>query len=70
MKHVINKDDGVIVITGGASGIGLALTHYLLKSGWKVLALDVREKCIEYLRTELQNSHPEMLRLETANVTD
>lgn len=36
----------VAVVTGGARGIGLAITEHLLDAGWDVLVVDVNEKAI------------------------
>ena len=39
----MNKMHGSVVVTGAASGIGLAVVDLLLDSGYKVLALDIFE---------------------------
>jgi NAD(P)-dependent dehydrogenase (short-subunit alcohol dehydrogenase family) len=43
----------VALITGGASGIGLATAKMLLKSGWRVAIVDRDEKTLEPARKEL-----------------
>jgi len=45
--------DAVAVITGGASGIGLALAHYWTGQGGKVVLADVSEKGLEEARAQL-----------------
>jgi NAD(P)-dependent dehydrogenase (short-subunit alcohol dehydrogenase family) len=45
--------DRVALITGGASGIGLATARLLLKSGWRVAIVDRDEAALEPARTEL-----------------
>ena len=50
MKHEQNED--VTLVTGGASGIGLALTEGLLESGHRVLVADVSEENLEALRSK------------------
>lgn len=34
-------DRGVVVITGGGSGIGLAIADTLIRDGWKLLIADL-----------------------------
>lgn len=46
----------VVVITGGASGIGLALSEIYLQSGFQVLVLDKNQKAL----SDLQHKHPEI----------
>ncbi len=66
-----NEDqDGVVVVTGGASGIGLALAQGLLDQGRRVLALDVQPERIEAAQSSLRTTSPGQLRLETLDVTD
>jgi NAD(P)-dependent dehydrogenase (short-subunit alcohol dehydrogenase family) len=48
--------DRVALITGGASGIGLATAKLLLKSGWKVAVIDRDESTLEPARKELGGS--------------
>jgi NAD(P)-dependent dehydrogenase (short-subunit alcohol dehydrogenase family) len=43
----------VALITGGASGIGLAIAKMLLKSGWRVAIVDRDETTLEPAREEL-----------------
>jgi 3-oxoacyl-[acyl-carrier protein] reductase len=46
----------VAVVTGGASGIGLALTRYWIKNGGKVVIGDVVEDALERAKEELRDS--------------
>lgn len=70
MNTAKKSHDGVIVVTGGASGIGLALAQGLLDDGWRVLALDIQPERIEAARTELHGPDPSRLMLTTVDVTD
>lgn len=62
-------DQGVIVVTGGVSGIGLALTRGLLDAGRKVLALDVTADGVAAARRSLAG-FGERFQAEVADVTD
>ncbi|MBT8342242.1 MAG: SDR family oxidoreductase [Desulfatitalea sp.] len=57
---MLNIKDAVAVITGGASGIGLALAHYWAKQGGKLVLGDIAE-------TPLKEA-AEQIRGETATV--
>ncbi|KAG9801561.1 hypothetical protein KCU68_g22853, partial [Aureobasidium melanogenum] len=43
----------VALITGGASGMGLATGKYLLKQGWKLTIVDMNVEVGEKLASEL-----------------
>jgi len=45
----------VAVVTGAASGIGLATTRRLLSEGWAVIALDIAESQLAAARTSLSD---------------
>ena len=66
----MSQTDGpVAIVTGGASGIGLATTGILLAQGWRVVGLDLDAKAIAAAETELQ-SHAGRIRFAQADVTD
>lgn len=46
-------DNQIILITGGASGMGLATTRYFHKLGAKVIALDLDEQALSRVKQEL-----------------
>ena len=45
--------DQYVLITGGASGMGLATTHHFHQLGAKVIALDINEQALAELNNEL-----------------
>ena len=46
-------DRGVAIVTGGASGIGLAIAKALLGEGWKLLIADHAQGPLDAARAEL-----------------
>src|ERR1700710_2856195 len=51
-------DRGVAIVTGGASGIGLAIARALLGDGWKVIIADIAEASLEAARAKLNAIRP------------
>ncbi|TDT91249.1 MULTISPECIES: SDR family NAD(P)-dependent oxidoreductase [Azorhizobium] len=49
----MSKENGSVIVTGGASGIGLALVEALLTEGWRVVAADVVAENIASARESL-----------------
>lgn len=60
---------GSVLVTGGASGIGLALVEELLKEGWRVVASDVVRANIEAAQQQLAG-YGNQLRLAEFDVAD
>jgi len=56
------------IITGGASGIGLACAEALVDAGWRVGVLDRDEKALERARKRLRNDRA--VRIASLDVTD
>jgi NAD(P)-dependent dehydrogenase (short-subunit alcohol dehydrogenase family) len=64
----INQNGRVALVTGGASGIGLATVERLLKAGWKVAVADRDEKALQALSKTHANSSRVLL--SPLDVTD
>jgi NAD(P)-dependent dehydrogenase (short-subunit alcohol dehydrogenase family) len=47
-------DRGVTIVTGGASGIGLAIAKALLGEGWKLIVADLAQGPLDAARAELE----------------
>jgi NAD(P)-dependent dehydrogenase (short-subunit alcohol dehydrogenase family) len=47
-------DRGVAIVTGGASGIGLAIAKALLGEGWKLIIADLAQDPLDAARAELE----------------
>jgi NADP-dependent 3-hydroxy acid dehydrogenase YdfG len=47
-------DRGVAIVTGGASGIGLAIAKALLGDGWKLVIADLAPAPLEAARAQLE----------------
>lgn len=60
--------DRVALVTGGASGIGLATCELLLAKGWKVALLDRDETALNTARAKLEKS--KAVRIAALDVTD
>ncbi len=55
-------------VTGAASGIGRAVTSYLLRDGWRVVATDVRREALDSAARE-ENWNTSAALLQTLDVT-
>ena len=60
--------DRVALVTGGASGIGLATCELLLAKGWTVALLDRDEKALKAARTAYDKN--KAMRIASLDVTD
>ena len=61
----MNIKDSVVIITGGARGLGKAITENLAKNGAKVMVLDINKKALDELKNELPN-----VSVYACNITD
>ena len=66
MRDVTGK---VAFITGGASGMGLAMTRSFSKAGMKVVIADIEQAALDTVRAEFEASNAEFLTLKL-DVTD
>ncbi|MFT4799277.1 MAG: NAD(P)-dependent dehydrogenase (short-subunit alcohol dehydrogenase family) [Candidatus Azotimanducaceae bacterium] len=66
MKDVVGK---VAVITGGASGLGLAMARSFTAAGMKVVIADIEDKALEAARIEFQDTNADVITLKV-DVTD
>ena len=48
-------DRGVTIVTGGASGIGLAIAKALLADGWKLILADLAQGPLDAARAQLDS---------------
>jgi NAD(P)-dependent dehydrogenase (short-subunit alcohol dehydrogenase family) len=59
---------GVVVVTGGARGIGRSIVDHFLGHGWTVGVLDVNEKALGKMRGAAATEH--RLEVEQVSITD
>src|SRR5438552_2433565 len=58
-----------ILVTGGASGIGLAIVRALVQRGWRAIVADLDQGNLDRARDDLAR-HRELVHFEQLNVTD
>jgi len=63
-------DRGVTIVTGAASGIGLAIAKALLGEGWKLILADLAPGPLEAARTELDALRANATKCLVMDVTD
>ena len=66
----MNKQDHVALVTGGSSGIGLAIVRALLARGWKVALCGRDGNKLERATTDLAGSEPERAERLLASTAD
>lgn len=68
---MIDYTDKVVIITGGASGLGYAAAVSIAKQGGKLVLVDMNKEGLEKSRTELQSAAPDaQVEIVEANVTN
>jgi NAD(P)-dependent dehydrogenase (short-subunit alcohol dehydrogenase family) len=60
----------VAIVTGGASGIGLAIAKALLGEGWKLILADIARDPLEAARAELAALKPSAVKSVVMDVAD
>lgn len=63
------NDPGVVIVTGGASGIGLAAVRALVQEGWRALVADLAPDGLDRARSELAG-HADRIRFAQLDVAD
>ena len=58
------------IVTGGSSGIGLAVARLLLAKGWQVSILALADQDLESVSAELGSMYPDRLCVTAVDVTD
>jgi len=66
----MNKQDHVALVTGGSSGIGLAIVRALLARGWKVALCGRDGNKLERATTDLAGDEPEKAERMSASIAD
>lgn len=63
-------DRGVAIVTGGASGIGLAIAKALLGDGWKLIIADLAQGPLDAARDALEPLRPNATKCVIMDVAD
>ena len=63
-------DSGVAVVTGGGSGIGLAIARELRREGWKLVLADVSLDALQAARSAFSSADLDSIRCVQMNVAD
>jgi len=63
-------DRGVTIVTGGASGIGLAIAKALLGEGWKIIIADLAQGPLDAARAQLDLIQPNATKSVVMDVAD
>ncbi|MBC7577352.1 MAG: SDR family oxidoreductase [Tardiphaga sp.] len=62
MQEPVARDLGVAIVTGGASGIGLAIAKALVGEGWKVLIADLTRPALDAAQAQIDAIRPGVTR--------
>jgi NAD(P)-dependent dehydrogenase (short-subunit alcohol dehydrogenase family) len=63
-------DRGVAVVTGGGSGIGLAIAEALIGEGWKLLIADLSADALHAASAKLAPRQPDLVKFVQMDVAD
>jgi len=64
------QDFGVAIVTGGASGIGLAIAKALVGEGWKVIIADLTRPALDAAHAQLEALRPGVTRSVVMDVAN
>ena len=64
-----NVEGKVAFITGGASGLGLAMARSFTNAGMKVVIADIQDDALEAVANEFSDSNASLITMQV-NVTD
>ena len=65
----MNHNEQTVFVTGGASGIGLAIVEAVLGEGWRVIVADLRQGSLDRCQ-DSSRSAEERVRFESLDVAD
>ena len=66
-KELFDLKEKIVVITGGANGIGLACSHAFLEFGAKVIILDLYKKETSLLENFKKDQNLDYFQLDVTN---
>lgn len=66
----MSRDRGVLIVTGGASGIGLAIAKAAVGEGWKVLLADLTRPALDAAQAQIDAIRPGVTRTVVMDVAD
>ncbi|RYH10330.1 SDR family NAD(P)-dependent oxidoreductase [Tropicimonas sp. IMCC6043] len=70
MTNTVFRPDAVAVVTGAASGIGLALAQEFAALGMRIVAVDIRDGALEAAESVLRDAGAAEVMTAAANVAD
>jgi len=65
-----NRSERVVIVTGAAQGIGLAVARWFLANGWRVVAVDKDEPTLKQAHSKLELEAPGRSLAQHSDVSD